>query len=367
MTTRGRAHLKTGLALVLGATRVDQLIRFIAGTRNLPLVVGYHRVVDDACARRGSSIAPMLVSRHMFERQLDWIGRRFRFTTLDELGARLESGEPLPTRMAAITFDDGYRDMYEHALPVLQRKGIPAALFVVTDWIDCGEPLVHDRLYLLLTRDWPAAREVLRGLGPVIPAPEFPPTLEDPFRTLRLLLTTCSRDALSRVIDALEETLGFDTSELDGLRPLSWGMLAALRANGVTIGSHTRTHTVLTHEAAARKHDETANSRRALEERLGMPIRHFAYPDGAFDVDTVQAVAEAGYRFGYTTCRHRDRHHPLLTIPRCVLWENSCLDPAGRFSSAVASCVTTGVFDLAAGCRRNHGAGAPEPAMREAS
>src|SRR5262245_62387824 len=104
-----RAHLKTGLALMLGATRTDRLLRLMSGTRRLPLVVGYHRVVDDGRQRRPSIIAPMLVSRRMFERQLDWIGRRFRFASLDELGARLESGEPFEVPTATITFDGGYR------------------------------------------------------------------------------------------------------------------------------------------------------------------------------------------------------------------------------------------------------------------
>jgi hypothetical protein len=102
--------------------------------------------------------------------------------------------------------------------------------------------------------------------------------------------------------------------------------------------------------------EELAGARHVLEDRLHTPIKHFAYPDGAFNAEAVEAVAQAGYRFAYTTCHHRDRRHPLLTIPRCVLWENSCLDPSGRFSGAVASCVTSGVFHFASGCRHRHAA-----------
>src|SRR5258705_813840 len=217
----GRAHLKTGLALMLGATRTDRLIRLMSGTRRMPLVVGYHRVVDDSQRRRTSIIAPMLVSRRMFERQLDWIGRRFRFVSLDELGSRLESGRPFDTPTAAVTFDDGYRDMYEHAFPVLKRKGIPAAVFVVTDWIDRASALYHDRLYLLLTRDWPAAREVLVDLG-VMTAEQALAARgpNEPFFALRHLLTTLSQEGLARVTAALEEKLAIDTVRLAGLKPL---------------------------------------------------------------------------------------------------------------------------------------------------
>jgi peptidoglycan/xylan/chitin deacetylase (PgdA/CDA1 family) len=357
----GRAHIKTGLAQMLGATRTDRLIRLMSGTRRMPLVVGYHRVVDDSRRRRASSIAPMLVSRRMFERQLDWIGRRFRFVSLDELGSRLESGHPFETPTATVTFDDGYRDMYEHAFPVLKRKGIPAAVFVVTDWIDRTSALYHDRLYLLLTRDWPAAREVLVDLG-VVTAEQSVRGPSEPFGALRHLLTTLSQEGLARVTAALEEKLAVDTGRLDGLRPLSWTMLAEMHRAGITVGSHTRTHALLTRESTERMLEETAGARRDLEERLGTAIKHFAYPDGAFDAETVETVAQAGYRFAYTTCHHRDRRHPLLTIPRCVLWENSCLDPAGRFSAAVASCVTSGIFHFASGCRHRHGA-APRPAV----
>src|SRR5258708_15352562 len=106
----GRAHLKTGLALMLGATRTDRLIRLMSGTRRMPLVVGYHRVVDDSRRRQPSIIAPMLVSRRMFERQLDWIGRRFPFVSPDELGALLTARPPSPTPTARPTSDYDHRD-----------------------------------------------------------------------------------------------------------------------------------------------------------------------------------------------------------------------------------------------------------------
>ncbi len=79
---------------MLGATRTDRLIRLMSGTRRMPLVVGYHRVVDDSHRRRASIIAPMLVSRRMFERQLDWIGRRFRFSASPWKQGGLPAGSP---------------------------------------------------------------------------------------------------------------------------------------------------------------------------------------------------------------------------------------------------------------------------------
>jgi peptidoglycan/xylan/chitin deacetylase (PgdA/CDA1 family) len=345
-----RTLLKTGIGLALRATSGDRLIGALSGVTRLPLVVGYHRVVDRMPAARPAVIEPMFASRQMFERQLDWIGQRYRFVSLDELGARLESVERCEEPIASVTFDDGYRDVYEHAFPVLMRKGIPAAVFVVTDWLEAGDLLPHDRLYFLLARSWPRSRDVLARLGVVRPRWEGP---KSPFEALRLLLTGRAQEELGRVIAALEEQATLENAEVESVQPLTWEMVDRMHKAGVTIGSHTRSHAVLTQEARPRQLDELTSSRHVLEQRLGTRIEHLAYPDGAFDTQVVSAAATAGYRFAYTTCRHRHTTRPLLTIPRRILWENTCLDAGGRFSGAVMSCVTRGVFDLA-GCPRTH-------------
>jgi hypothetical protein len=121
-----------------------------------PLILGYHRVVDDFETIARNEMASMLTSCEMFERHLDVVGRHFRFVSLDEIGRHLESGEPFTERVAAVTFDDGYRDNYEQAFPILKRKGIPAAVFVVTDLI--GQPFwqIHDKLYHLVAKAFAA-------------------------------------------------------------------------------------------------------------------------------------------------------------------------------------------------------------------
>jgi hypothetical protein len=95
-------------------------------------------------------------------------------------------------------------------------------------------------------------------------------------------------------------------------------------------------------------------------------VDHFAYPAGRFDEGAVSAVAAAGYRFGYTTCPHRDRTRPLLTIPRRILWQNSCLNALGHFSSTMMSCQVKGVFDFGRDCNHAHlGLAQETPAGRQ--
>jgi peptidoglycan/xylan/chitin deacetylase (PgdA/CDA1 family) len=323
--------------------------------------VAYHRVVEDVAAMRPTSIPAMLISQRTFERQIDWIARRYRITTLDDIGARLESGEPFDERLAAITFDDGYADFFHNAFPVLRRKGLPAAVFVVTDLIGLEEMQTFDRLYLLLLQalkrrdelDW--LRDITRphAISAAVQA-RLRLFTRDPVNTTHVLLEELPQDVLDSVLEALGRRCPLPRSSLDSHRALDWHMLHEMCAGGITVGSHTRTHALLTLEEPARISEEIGGSRRLLQQRLGREIHHFAYPDGRFSAQVVAAVRKAGYRFAYGVCAHRETTDPLLTIPRRALWEDSCLDGRGRFSPSVMSCNTNGLFDLLTPCRRGH-------------
>lgn len=368
-----RRLAKTGLAWGLHGTGADRLLGAALGSARSPLVLGYHRVVESFDASAKGVLPGMIITRRMLEHQLDWVGRRFRFLSLDELGRKLEARESLHPPVAAVTFDDGYADVYEHALPLLRRKGIPAAVFVVTDVVESGRLQLYDRLHVLLSRVFSRSRSASADVTALLadldlPLPEsvvregLP---ADPFATLRVLLATLPRAGLIRVARALESLTSIDESAFPDLRPMSWDMLREMRREGTTIGSHTRSHAVLTREEPSAAHEEAAASRRDLERQLGIAVEHFAYPDGGFDDVAVAAVAGAGYRFAYTTCAHRDARRPLLTIPRRMLWETSCVGVGKRFSGAVMSCQVAGVFDRLAPCEHDHGSRRlPETATR---
>jgi peptidoglycan/xylan/chitin deacetylase (PgdA/CDA1 family) len=354
-------HLaKSALAIALDRSGAAAAVGAVRGSRGLPLVLGYHRVVEGA--EDGATLPGMIVLRSTLERHLDWIGRRFRFASLDELASRLEARDPAAASLAAVTFDDGYGDVYHNALPLLRRKGIPAAVFVVTDLVGQSDPPLHDRLYVGLASACARGRvghdalvRALAGHGPALAeGPARAAARRGAHKVLSLILDHLPQTCLEELPGRLASE-GFAASgSFPGLRPMDWGMLAELRDAGFSIGSHSRGHRLLTHESAACVRDELAGSRTTIEERLGVPVRHFAYPDGRFDDEVVAAVAAAGYQSAYTICGHRDPRWPLLTVPRRMLWEGSCLDVRGGFSESILSCHAHGVFDLVGGCARDH-------------
>jgi len=220
---------------------------------------------------------------------------------------------------------------------VLKRKGVPAAVFVVSDLVGTLRVQVHDRLYLLL------ARRFRSGSG-----------AREPFEATRLLLETLSQAEIEKVIRALEGEVPITEDTYRPFYSLTWEMLDEIHRAGVTIGSHTRSHVQMTNESRERVMEEAAGSRKAIEGRLGLSVIHFAYPSGYFNTAAVDAVATAGYKFAYTTCTHYDAMRPLLTVPRVPLWENSCSDSRGMFSESILSCQINRAFDLVSGCRQHH-------------
>jgi cation diffusion facilitator CzcD-associated flavoprotein CzcO/peptidoglycan/xylan/chitin deacetylase (PgdA/CDA1 family) len=347
-----RALAKDTAARVLSLSGVTSVAR-AALHRNLPFVVYYHRVVD---RMNGHDALPaMEISARMLERHVDWLGSNFEIVSLDDFETKLGKRRARP--LAMVTFDDGYSDIYHHAFPLLKRKGVPAAIFAITDLVGSSRLPLHEELYAALvaaSRRWTS---ITSGMGQVLRQCniELSSALpNDVFSATRVLLTSLTHAEVQRIVDFLGDSVS--ETVRDKLRPLTWEMLAEMRDAGMTIGSHTRSHPLLTNESDERVLHEVKESRLELQRRLGVTAASFAYPGGGFTSNVVQHVASAGYRYGFSICRHTDPQYPLLTIPRTGLWENACLDRRGRFSPAIMSCHSAHAFDWISKCTFAHAA-----------
>lgn len=360
-----RRALKHMAASMLRATGVDRLIHRLADGSYAPVVLGYHRVVDDFAAHAAVTIRPMLTSRQMLECHLRWLSEHFQFISLDEVGDHYESGRQFDRPVVAVTFDDGYRDVYDHGLPILRRYGVPGAVFVVTDFIEHQSPLGHDRLYMIVRHALTTARGrlLLASLRSIVGLSQSADDEEEAYRFTTALLGNMPGATVRAVTRQLETVVGV-TQCVATAPPLTWPMLAEMRDLGWTIGLHTAGHSVLARETPDVIDSEVVQSKQMLERRLGRPARHFAYPDGRFNRAVLRALTAAGIPLAYTTCRHRDPEFPALTIPRRLLWERSSVGPRGRFSPGIMSGHVCGLFEYFTPCAENHLAGSAPSATR---
>jgi peptidoglycan/xylan/chitin deacetylase (PgdA/CDA1 family) len=232
---------------------------------------GYVQVRDWLLARLGRSRAVVVYYHRVggndvlskpldtFRRELAYFRKHFECMTLQELCIRLRSRMPLRRAALVVTFDDGYRDNYTHAVPALLEAGLPATFFVATGFIGTRRVLPHD------------IRAASAGAEPA------------------------------------------DEAALAARYPLlTWDDLAAMEAGGMEIGSHTVDHTNLGCADAATIRREITESLATLDRELGAKPRAFSFPWGKpQDIcpDALRAVRQAGYyaaASAYGGANHRD-------------------------------------------------------------
>ena len=308
-------------------------------------IVGLHRVVD-SLERLPADVLPSLcITSSSLQRLGEEARRRFEVLPLDALGPVLSGHRALRRDALVITFDDGYRDVYLRALPILRALGLPATVFVPTGFIGSPAPLPHDRLHALLVHARAARRRLdlphaPRSLRDVLERADSVLRLNGPAAALDALLYALSSDALGAAAAALEDRLGVAPLPDEGARVMSEAELRACVDGGIQLGAHTVDHAVLTRESAARVRRELLRPRHDLEAISGTPCRTFAWCNGRWSPPLVAALREAGYTLAVTT---RDRPNlvgarvePLL-LGRKVLHEGHVRGAAGRYSAPLAA------------------------------
>jgi peptidoglycan/xylan/chitin deacetylase (PgdA/CDA1 family) len=260
-------------------------------TRRVPRVLLYHRFSETAQAGR--------VDRATLVRQLRELRGRFNVVPLVDIARRLRDGDPLPEDAVAITVDDGYRDFYEVAFPVLQELRLPATLFVVTDFLDGESWLWPDVADYVLRRTRRRRGEILEAIGL---GDADSPDLDPAWAWSRIVehavrLPEARRRAL---LLALSEAGGVALARTppEGYRALTWQQLREVAARGIDVGGHTCSHPNLARLEPERLIAEIGGCKRRIEEALGQPVECFCYPNGTRDdyTDGVKrVVAESGY------------------------------------------------------------------------
>lgn len=280
------------LRLMLAA---DAFAPFRFANRRAALVLTYHRF--------GASDLGTFTTAQAFEEQLRYLKGHYRLVPLAEIAEHVSRGRELPERLAAITVDDGYRDAYEVAFPLLRKYEVPATVFVVTDFLDRRMWVWTDKLRHIVTRT--AAAELDARIG----GARVSAALAD--RASRLRAARLANDALKRLPDGakdgeiarLANVLGVELPPVPPpeFAPFTWDEAREMDAAGFSVESHTVTHPVLTNTTDEQLRRELVDSRSRLEDELRRPATLFCYPNGDEDARVRREVARAGYTAAVTT------------------------------------------------------------------
>ncbi len=271
------------------------------------VILYYHRVIPAATIHEVCSLPQIVISLEDFEAQLDFLADQYAILSLDEFETIRRERRAMPLKTAVITFDDGWEDNYTHAFPVLKRRGIPATIFLSTDYIGTGRAFWQEQL-LHLIKVW---RHRMQS-GEIQPADarQLPPSL-----TPALLSPDAGREAL-RLIESLKSA--DDALRTQWLQVLSgalrhppfpfqtngfmnWKQVREMHSAGIEFGSHAQTHRLLTGLSPQDIAREVRESREQMEVALNARVTAFSYPNGNYDAGTLAEVKAAGYRLATTT------------------------------------------------------------------
>jgi len=292
----------------------------------------YHRVLPDGHPERdgeqpGMYVSPDTLAMHV--RTLASFG--FRFVHLEDWLDNSQRIKPSNDPCCALTFDDGWRDTFQYAAPVLTDAGVPATVFVVADMVGTSNSFWPNRLARLL-----------RGGGPQV-YKALPPWMRSALGQSFDICGPLGAEALDAIILKCK---GFTDAEMlevvaraeaaqDAPPPsvgrllMTWEEIRELtRRDRFRVGSHTRNHTRLSiEESADALHDEIVGSARIISENIGVRPKVFCYPNGDLSAEAVKCVRSA-YAGAVTTARgwcapSADRH----LLPRIAIHEDATRGP----------------------------------------
>jgi peptidoglycan/xylan/chitin deacetylase (PgdA/CDA1 family)/CelD/BcsL family acetyltransferase involved in cellulose biosynthesis len=276
----------------------------------------YHRVNDDQDRFLGATRVDT------FRQQMEFIAKNFPIVSLDDIASGVWRNRR-EKFCVAITFDDGYRDNYLSAFPILKALNIPATIFLTTGCVQDGKLPWYDQVALAFKL---TARKSLDWDQHAAPSGAMESTearIRKTQRTLEWLWGLNTEDRL-RCLPELFEALHVSREPNLPNFMLNWTEIREMGKNGISFGAHTVTHPVLSHCKTEDVEREVVESKKTIERNVRQPVNHFAYPFGRygdFNEDAKKTLRAAGFLTAATTIPGYNRAgDDLLELKRFTPW-----------------------------------------------
>ncbi len=295
--------------------RASSFVLRTSGRQRLSILI-YHRVLKERDCMR-----PLELTAKQFSCQMELVSREFVPLSLSDALDLLEEGR-LPDRAVCVTFDDGYADNEEVALPILRKYRIPATVFVASKFINGGR-MWNDTVVESI-RSLERESIDLRAVG---------------MGCYKLTTIDLKRAAAGDIINQIKHLAGDRREEIvDHLQQhsdtlpdnlmLSDAQICSLRDNDVELGAHTYSHPILANLSCDEVLQEIEKGRDILESVISKPVQYFAYPNGKPVTDYLpehrDIVKEMGFRAAVSTVWGvSDKNTDKWQLPRFTPWDRS--------------------------------------------
>ncbi|MEW6050252.1 MAG: polysaccharide deacetylase family protein [Candidatus Zixiibacteriota bacterium] len=351
-------HLLASACYYSGLMALLSLARRLSGQTEPYMILMYHRVVEDIRSRTEYTQAGINISLAAFEKQMAFLAKEYSVVPLGQLVAHLQQGTPLPRRALVITFDDGWRDNFTLAYPILKKYDLPATIFVSTDFIESAEKFWFLRVGFYLEEGkltTAQLADVLQELygdnggeqhGKTVTRDYLEWVASDHDRFMEALKELDQKNLRRALGELMCRSRLTDDKWPDRRWTLSWDDIRAMDPSLIEIGSHARSHQILTQMSSAEIRRELVESKLLIEEKTGRPVTSIAYPNGDHNEEVRRLARETGYHCGIAT------HNPegtalmrdIYALQRVGVHEGVSSTATGRFSPALFACYLRRLF-----------------------
>jgi len=311
-----------------------------------PLILMYHQVAGDQETKNKYLMKGLYVFQSTFDKQMAYLKKKYNLMTLSQLVEHLVNNRPIPKKSVIITFDDGWRDNFQYAYPVLKKYNIPATVFITTDFIESGKifwflkaAILHQNSRLTFEQFSDIFGNYTHDIkrSPSGSSENYLETLYTDLEEFMVFIKRFDNGQILKLLDEMAAISGLNIKELLTERlMLNWAEINEIK-DLVEIGSHGCSHHIMTTLGADALKTELTESKNILEEKTGRPITLFAYPNGDYNNDIKKMVSEAGYRAAICTTGvdTTPDEHDLFAIKRLGVHEGVSAGFGNGFSKAL--------------------------------
>ena len=284
--------------------------------------MNYHKVADHP------DIFYPEISTDIFAKQIKHLALNYNIVPLDELFDRIKNHRPLKG-CVSLTFDDGFKDNYTNAFPILKQYGASATIFLISECIETGNTpwFINFRHAFSTTRK----KEINLDLGTLklnLPLSSN----QEKFRAADVVmdyLRKCSNTERLGFLPDIYKTLEYLQKDKLSDMMLTWDQIKEMEKNGISFGAHTHTHPIMSSLLTEEADNEIKRSKEIIEANLGKKVTSFAYPVGLktnYKEEQFKILKKYGFKYAVTTSKEPLTHQfKPYEISRPYPWEMSCI------------------------------------------
>ncbi len=257
-------------------------------TKSQIAILMYHRI-----GPRNDRWSLESISLNKFKQQIEYFCKKREILSLEELIKYIKDRKSLPRKAIAVTFDDGYKDNYLFAYPILKKYKVPATFFLTSGHISSDKLFWWDIIgYIIQNTNIEKLNLLEFGF---MSLKSFNDKNYAQNRIIEKLKTYSDTRRMS-IIEELMKILNIRIPRGLGQKLiLTWDEVKEMHIDGITFGGHTINHTILTNIPLKQAEYEIIESKKDIEKILNKEITAFSYPNGSYNNELINTVKKAGF------------------------------------------------------------------------